>query len=81
MSARGAVGEVNLRFFGADGQAISAGIDDRIVGLTLAEMAAIDTFLLMVGGAQRFDAVSAALAGGLGDILVTDHITARKLLQ
>jgi len=81
MSARGAVGEVNLRFFGADGQAISAGIDDRIVGLTLAEMAAIDTFLLIVGGSQRFNAVKAALAGGLGDILITDHITAGKLLQ
>lgn len=81
MSALGAVGEINLRFFDADGQGLSGGIDDRIIGLTLAEMAAIDTVLLMAGCAQRFKAIKAALTGGLPDILVTEHVTAEKLLQ
>lgn len=81
MSELGAVGEVMQRFFDKGCQPVRQEFDERIVGLTLEELRSIDTVLGMLGGAARFEAVEALMAGGIIDILVTDHVTAGKLLK
>lgn len=79
MSELGAVGDFMLRFFDKDARTVPHEFDERLVGLTLEELGSIDTVLGILGGAARFEAVEALLAGGLIDILVTDHVTAGRL--
>ena len=51
-----------------------------IVGLTLDEMRAIPTRVVLVSGALKVAPLRAAVAGGLVSVLVTDRATAEALL-
>jgi DNA-binding transcriptional regulator LsrR (DeoR family) len=78
---QGAVGDINLRYFNSLGQRVASDFDDRIIGLTLEEIKQIELVVGVAGGSAKFDAIQAALAGELVDVLVTDHITAQQLLH
>ena len=80
LTAAGAAGDMAGRFFDAAGRAIEGGIDERIVGLTLDEMRAIPTRVVLVSGALKVAPLRAAVAGGLVSVLVTDRATAEALL-
>lgn len=80
MQKLGAVGETNLRFFDAKGRAVKTDIDEQVVGLTLDEIRGIDIALCMAGGVGKLEAIRAALESKLMNILITDHVTAQKLL-
>jgi DNA-binding transcriptional regulator LsrR (DeoR family) len=77
----GAVGDINLRYFDAAGNAVASDLDDRVIGLTLDEIKAIPHVVGIAGGAEKFRAVQGALHGHLMHVLVTDHITATALLE
>lgn len=79
LTARGAVGEINLRYFDAQGHPIRSELDCRVIGLSLDELYRIERG--GAGGAVTFDAIRAALRGHLINTLVTDHETARRLRQ
>jgi DNA-binding transcriptional regulator LsrR (DeoR family) len=79
--SQGAVGDINLRYFDARGQAVLSDIDARVVGLTLQEIRQIGHVVGIAGGAAKLQAIRGALIGKLIDVLVTDHITAGKLLS
>lgn len=81
LSQKGAVGDINLRFFDKKGQPISSSLDQRVIGLSLAEIRKIDQVVGISGGAAKVDAIHGALAGKLIHVLVTDHITAQKILE
>jgi len=78
--AKGAVGSINLRYFGADGCLAASEINDRVIGLTLEEMRKIPRVVGIAGGPGKVKAIDAALRARLIDVLVTDHITAIQLL-
>lgn len=77
---KGAVGEMNLRYFDGRGQSVVSGLDDRVVGLTLDDIKRIGCTVCVAGGAEKIKAIRGALEGSLADVLITDHITAQKLL-
>ena len=77
----GAVGDINLRYFDARGHPVRSSIDDRVVGLSLPEIQAIPHVVGIAGGAAKFDAIRAALTGELLNILITDHVTAQRLMD
>jgi DNA-binding transcriptional regulator LsrR (DeoR family) len=77
----GAVGDINLRYFDDRGRKVPSDLDDRVIGLTLEEIGKIDHVVGVAGGTEKFGAIRAALRGKLVDVLVTDHMTARRLLQ
>ena len=77
----GAVGDINLRYFDKNGNLISSDLNERIIGLNLEELKKIGHVVGVVGGKAKFKAIRAALIGSLIDVLITDHITAEKLLQ
>jgi DNA-binding transcriptional regulator LsrR (DeoR family) len=79
--ARGAVGDIALRYFDVDGRTIRSEIDDRIIGITLAQLRKGPRVVAVSGGPQKVDAIRAALRGRLIDVLVTDSLTAAKLLE
>jgi DNA-binding transcriptional regulator LsrR (DeoR family) len=78
---KGAVGDINLRFFDRHGHAISSGLDERVVGLSIEEIRQIGQVVGIAGGAAKGEAIRAALVGKLLDVLVTDHLTAHQLLS
>ena len=80
LQALGAVGDIGLRFFDADGRAIPHTINDRIIGLTLEQIRAIPRVIGVAGGPEKFEVIRAALRGELINVLVTDEANARQLV-
>ena len=77
---RGAVGDINLRYFDIDGQLIESALNDRVIGLTLDEIRQIETVVGVAGGEAKYQAIHGAIRGQLIDVLVTDDVTTRRLL-
>jgi DNA-binding transcriptional regulator LsrR (DeoR family) len=77
---RGAVGDINLRYFDQDGHLIESGLNDRVIGLTLDQIRQIGTVVGIAGGEAKLKAIQGAVHGKLVDVLVTDDVTARHLL-
>ena len=78
---RGAVGEINLHYFDAQGQPVSSSLDDRVLGLTLEEIRAIGRTVCVAGGSEKFAAILGVLNGHIADVLIADHVTAQHLLK
>jgi DNA-binding transcriptional regulator LsrR (DeoR family) len=69
---RGAVGDVCMRFFDADGKPVKSDLDGRVVGIDGAAIRKIDRKVGVAGGARKHQAVRAALKGGWINVLITD---------
>ncbi len=80
LKQNGAVGDLNLRFFDENGKIVQSNFDQRVIGLTLAEIQRIERVVGVAGGAAKVSAIRGALAGKLVDVLVTDQITAQRVL-
>lgn len=80
LQQRGAVGDINLRYFDKYGQQIESDLDDRVIGLSLEEIHAIDIVVGVAGGAAKVPAILGALRGNLINVLVTDQQTAVSIL-
>lgn len=80
LNEAGAVGDISARFFDRNGMPVTGSLDERIIGLDLDELKAIPTRMAFATGANKVEALRAALAGNLMNMLVTDVETARLLL-
>lgn len=76
----GAVGDVCLRFFDADGALVRGELDDRVVGIGLDQLRAVPRRVGVAGGASKFAAIRGAVRGGWVNVLITDVTTARRLV-
>jgi deoxyribonucleoside regulator len=81
LAERGAVGDALARFIRADGTIADAALDRRTLGLELADLRRITTRIAVAGGQSKQTVISAALSSGLCNVLVTDGVTARGLLE
>lgn len=81
LQEKGAVGDMNLRYFDRRGQPVPSDLDERVIGLTLEEIRQIPTVVGVAGGKEKMKAIQGALQGGLLDVLVTDQVTAQGLLD
>jgi DNA-binding transcriptional regulator LsrR (DeoR family) len=75
----GVAGEMSLRFFDAGGRPVGTPLDDRVIGLTLAELARVGRVMALAGGQAKTAAIAGALRAGIIDVLVTDKFTAARL--
>jgi DNA-binding transcriptional regulator LsrR (DeoR family) len=80
LKAKGAVGDIGLRFFNKYGEKVFDEIDDRVVGLDIGNYRKIKRVVAVAGGLEKIDAIRAALCGKLIDVLITDDQTAVQLL-
>lgn len=78
---KGAVGDINLRYFDKSGKAVLSSLDERVVGLSIDEIRSIHQVVGIAGGPEKVEAIHGALAGKLVDVLVTDHLTAERILD
>jgi DNA-binding transcriptional regulator LsrR (DeoR family) len=75
----GAVGDVCLRFFDAEGSFVDNALNDRVVGIDLARLRAVPRRIGVAGGPQKYDAILGAVRGQWVNVLITDLTTARRL--
>ncbi len=78
---KGAVGDISLRFFNAEGYLLEHPINERIVGLTAEEIRGIPRVVAVAGGSDKFEAIKGALKSNLIDVLITDYETGKKLME
>lgn len=81
LKAMGAVGDIALRFFDENGQPIAHPINDRIIGLELEQIKRIPRVVGVAGGEGKYDVIRGAVRGRLIHVLITDEITAARLLE
>lgn len=75
----GAAGQLNQRFLDEEGSALATGLDDLVVGISLAQLARARRRVVVAGGPDKHAPLRAALRGGWIDVLVTDPATAAYL--
>jgi DNA-binding transcriptional regulator LsrR (DeoR family) len=80
LGERGAVGDICLRFFDQQGRAVRSEVDDRVIGITLEQLAKVDRSIGVAGGERKYEAIRGALGGGWVNVLITDTVTAERLL-
>lgn len=78
---RGAVGDICLRFFNAQGVPVRTALDERVIGMSLDELRAVPRIVGIAGGARKVPAIRGAMLGRHVNILVTDRFTAGRLLS
>ena len=74
-------GDISARFYNRDGGSVSAALDNRVVGLTLGEIADIPQVIGVAAGAEKALGVLGAARAGLIDTLVIDVACASEVLQ
>lgn len=80
LRALGAVGDVCLRFFDAEGEPVASRFDQRVVGISPNELRKIPRRVAVAGGLRKLSAIKAALLGGWVNVLITDLRLAERLL-
>ncbi|WFU12112.1 sugar-binding transcriptional regulator (plasmid) [Rhizobium sp. CB3090] len=77
----GAVGDISLRFFDGKGRPVKTPLDERVIGISLDELAKVDRVIALAGGEKKTAAIAGALRIGVIDTLVTDKFTAQRLID
>jgi DNA-binding transcriptional regulator LsrR (DeoR family) len=78
--AKGAVAVLAGRFVDARGRAVAGELDDRMIGMTVQDIAKIPERICVAAGPDKPEPIRAVLVGGYVTTLVTDEETARNLL-
>ncbi|MFV0332550.1 MAG: sugar-binding transcriptional regulator [Tropicimonas sp.] len=81
LAEAGAVGDMSLRFFDAEGKIVKTPLDERVIGMPLEELARVDRVIALAGGPTKTEAIQGALRTGSIDVLITDVFTASRLLE
>ena len=81
LEAKGAVGNICLRFFDARGEEIVDPLGFRVFGLELARLKSIPSVVGIAGGKRKYQAILGALLGRWINVLITDQFSAEALLR
>lgn len=76
----GGAGVVIGRFMDKEGAALSGPLSGRQIGIELEDLRTVPERICVAGGSEKLKALRACLAGGYVTDLVTDRITAEKLM-
>lgn len=71
---------MNTRFFDRLGRPVGE-LDRRTIAITWSELRAIPTVVAVAAGLDKTRAIAGALRTGSVDMLVTDELTARAILE
>ena len=77
----GVVGDILGQFFDASGRMVPLPIHDRRIGIELSDLAQIPKVVGVAGGLHKAEAILGALRGRFLDVLVTNELTALRLLE
>ena len=77
----GAVGDICLRFYDVQGVPIKTPLNERVIGIELAQLKRADRVVGVAGGSRKRAAILGALRGQWISTLITDRATAEYLLS
>ena len=80
LRAAGAVGDVCMRFYDAQGRHVATPFDERVLGIGVEQIRRTRRRIGVAGGQRKFEAIRAALRGRWLSTLITDLQTAQRLL-
>jgi DNA-binding transcriptional regulator LsrR (DeoR family) len=78
---QGAVGDICLRFFDAEGKPVKSVLDNRVIGMPLEQLQQVRRSVGIAGGKRKLEAIRGALRGRLINVLITDRRTAERLVK
>jgi DNA-binding transcriptional regulator LsrR (DeoR family) len=81
LKAAGAVGDICLRFFDANGRQVKTALNDRVIGMELDQLKCAFRSVGIAGGKRKYRAIRGALTGGWINVLITDRATAARLIK
>jgi DNA-binding transcriptional regulator LsrR (DeoR family) len=79
LRARGAVGDICLRFFDRQGERVLTPLDERVIGMRPEQLRKVPRSVGIAGGQRKHEAIRGALSGGWINVLITDRWTAEAL--
>ena len=79
LAARGAVGDICLHYYNADGEPVLSKEEDPVIGMELNQVRQCPHVVALAGGTEKVNAIRGALKGKYIDVLITDYPTAREL--
>lgn len=79
--AAGAVGDILGYFLDRDGAPVAHPLNERIIGIQLADLNALPNVVLAAGGLFKVPIIRAVLRRGCIDHLVTDELTGSALME
>ncbi|AKG71585.1 TPA: sugar-binding transcriptional regulator [Serratia fonticola] len=80
LAERGAVGDICLHYFNAQGEPVLGKEEDPVIGMELSQVRECSHVVALAGGVDKTNAIRGALKGGYIDVLITDYPTARQLI-
>jgi DNA-binding transcriptional regulator LsrR (DeoR family) len=80
LQAAGAIGDIALRFFDAEGNVVHTSLEERMLSITVEQLRRVKRVVAVAGGPEKGDAIFAALKMDIIDVLVTDRLTAETLV-
>ena len=81
LQAKGAVGDICLRFFDAAGHLVSTPLHNRVIGIELDALKSAKRVVGVAGGQRKEAAIRGALCGGWINVLITDKQSAERLVK
>lgn len=76
----GAVGDILVRFYNANGVPVQTPFAKRVVAMQLEQLRSVPRSIGVSGGRRKYEAILGALRGRWVNTLVTDRCTAERLL-
>jgi DNA-binding transcriptional regulator LsrR (DeoR family) len=80
LTALGAVGDLLVHPFTADGRFVGADLAERAIAISIDQLRRVPSVVAVAAGLAKVEAIRGALATGVVGVLVTDAPTARGLL-
>lgn len=81
LQSAGAIGHIALRFFDADGNFVHTSLEDRTLSITPEQIRRTPRVVGVAGGPDKITALLGALRAGLLNVLITDSVTASRLVD
>lgn len=76
----GAVGDICLRFYDSNGKLVRSPQNSRVIGMELETLMHVERVVGVAGGPAKVPAILGALRGKLINVLITDRVTAERIL-
>lgn len=78
---RGAVGDILMRFYDAQGRHVASPLESRVISLSMQDIRQIPYVVAMASGPTKLTAVLGAMRGGFCRCLITDTALAKLVLE
>ena len=59
---------------------MASDVDRRVIGVTLEQLRNVDRSVGVAGGERKYEAIRGAVVGNWINVLITDHMTAERLI-